>query len=94
MEKNKIYNIEGLIWNEETRKFSLDSELKPVVNRSYNKKCQTGAVTTTQKDMCPNFNDKWAKYADSLEKKFGVPSSRKTSSSSKTDSIDDDDTDN
>lgn len=71
VEKNKIYSIDGLLWDEESRMFYINPELKPQVSRSYNrKKDNSMIIDATQKDSVPLFNVKWAKYTEYLNKIF------------------------
>lgn len=66
---NRIAGIDGLIWNENARTFSIDPRLTPSATRSYvKKKAQT--TEPSQKDTVPPFNAKWTKYVDTMDKKL------------------------
>lgn len=71
VENNRIHSIQGLLWNDQTRSFYIDPELKPKTTRSYTrKKDGPAAVDPAQKDTIPQFGVKWRKYMESLDKKI------------------------
>lgn len=71
IDKNRIVSIEGLFWNETTRIFYIDPNLKPTGARPSNRnKDGHESVDPNQKDTVPQFTVKWEKYVDSLDKKF------------------------
>lgn len=71
VEGNRIHTIGGLVWNNESREFYIDPELKPVSSRPYSrKKDGPPAIDPSQKDMIPQFSLKWKKYVESLDKKI------------------------
>lgn len=71
VEGNRIHSIAGLVWNNETREFYIDPELKPNSTRTYTrKKDGPPAIDPSQKDMVPQFGLKWKKYVESLDKKI------------------------
>lgn len=66
LENNRIYRIDGLQWDDDSRRFCIDPNLKPV-SRSYNRKKTTALkIDPNEKDMIPYFNFKWEKYLDIL----------------------------
>jgi len=71
VENNRIHSIAGLLWNNDTRTFYINPELKPSTTRTYTRK-KTGppAIDPSQKDMIPQFGLKWGKYIESLNKKI------------------------
>ena len=70
VENNRIFSIDGLLWNNQTRVFYINPELKPSTTRSYSrKKDGPPAVDPSQKDTIPQFGIKWRKYMESLDKK-------------------------
>jgi hypothetical protein len=71
VENNRIHSVDGLLWNNETRSFYVNPELKPNTTRSYSrKKDGPTAIDPSQKDMIPQFGIKWVKYIESLDKKI------------------------
>lgn len=71
VDNNRIHSIGGLLWNNETRMFYINPEMKPNSTRSYSrKKDGPPAIDPSQKDMIPLFGVKWAKYMESLDKKI------------------------
>lgn len=71
VENNRIQSIGGLLWNNETRKFYIDPQLKPNSTRTYTrKKDGPASIDATQKDTIPQFNIKWKKYVELLDKKI------------------------
>lgn len=66
----RIQSIAGLLWDNNTRKFYIDPELKPSSSRTYVRN-KPGASSTdpTQKDTIPQFFCKWVKFTEMLEKK-------------------------
>lgn len=72
IEHNKIYSINGLLWDNQSRNFFIDPNLKPTVTRNYsrNKEPQCSITDPNKKDMIPQFTLKWNKYTDSLNKKI------------------------
>lgn len=71
VESNRIHSIEGLLWNDVTREFYINPELKPNSTRSYTrKKDGPSAIDPSQKDTVPQFAIKWKKYIESLDKKI------------------------
>lgn len=71
VDNNRIYSIDGLLWNNETRIFYINPELKPNSTRTYSrKKDGPPAVDPSQKDMVPQFGVKWGKYVESLDRKI------------------------
>lgn len=71
VENNRIFSIDGLLWNNELRIFYLNPELKQSTTRSYSrKKHGPPAIDPSQKDTIPQFYFKWKKYVESLDKKI------------------------
>lgn len=71
VENNRIHSFMGLLWNDQTRTFFIDPELKPVARRTYDRdKDNASAVDPSQKDTVPQFWTKWLKYLDSVDKKI------------------------
>lgn len=71
VDNNRIFSIEGLLWDNEKRDFYIDPNLKPNITRSYSRNKDTGpSVDPSEKDMIPTFTGKWDKYVDSLDKKL------------------------
>jgi hypothetical protein len=69
--QNRIHTIGGLLWDGTKRIFYIDPELKPVVSRSYSrKKGGETPVDPAQRDMIPQFEVKWGKYLDALQRKI------------------------
>lgn len=69
VENNRIQSIEGLLY--ENNNFYIDPNLKPISTRVYTrKKNGPPVINTNQKDMYPQFNVKWNKYIDTLDKKL------------------------
>lgn len=67
---NRIYQITGLLWNENTRKFYIDPSLKPIASRVYSRnKNVNNDYDSADKDMIPQFNVRWKKLVDQLDKK-------------------------
>lgn len=66
IEKNRIKSISGLLWNSRERIFFIDQELTPSTIRTYSRKKETGNSDARQKDMIPQFYNKWKKYVESL----------------------------
>lgn len=74
---NQIHTIEGLLWNGEKRMFYVDPNMKPLTTRSYSRnKGGPPSVDPGDKDMIPQFNIKWHKYLESLEKKINLSNKR------------------
>ena len=66
-----IQSVEGLLWNNESRRFYINPDLKPNTTRTYTRnKDGPAAVDPSQKDMVPQFGFKWNKYIESLDKKI------------------------
>jgi len=56
VENNRIHSINGLLWNNETREFYINPELKPNSTRTYTrKKDGPPAIDPSQKDTIPQF---------------------------------------
>ena len=71
VDNNRIFSIDGLLWNDDIRAFYINPELKPNATRPYSrKKDGPPAIDPSQKDMFPQFGVKWGKYVDSLDKKI------------------------
>jgi len=71
IDNNRIHSIEGLLWNNESRRFYINPDLKPNTTRTYTRnKDGPAAVDPSQKDMVPQFGFKWNKYIESLDKKI------------------------
>ncbi len=71
VENSRIHSIVGLLWNNESRTFYIDSQLKPSSTRTYTrKKDGPPSIDPTQKDTIPQFNTKWKKYVELLDKKI------------------------
>lgn len=71
IESNRIHSITGLLWNDQKRAFYIDPTLKPNVTRSYTRnKKGTISVDPSQKDTVPQFELKWRKYIETMEKKL------------------------
>jgi hypothetical protein len=71
VENNRIHSISGLLWNNNNRSFYINPDLKPITTRVYiRKKDGPPPVDPSQKDMIPQFNTKWEKYIESLDKKI------------------------
>lgn len=67
VERNRITAIQGLLWNSNDRYFYIDPNLVPAVTRSYSRKKESGNVADNrQKDMIPQFYNKWLKYMECL----------------------------
>ena len=80
LEDNHIYSIEGLLWNDDTRTFFIDSRLKPVMARKYARKTDGGIIIdSNQKDTVPQFLRNWMKYVDFLDKKVCKVDKQRTS---------------
>jgi hypothetical protein len=78
VDNNRVHSIGGLLWNNDTRSFYINPELKPNSTRTYSrKKDGPAAVDPTQKDMIPQFTVKWSKYVESLDKKVLQEARRK-----------------
>lgn len=71
LKENRIYTIDGLLWNAENRSFFISPTVVPKVTRRSSKKCEEYAdiFECTQKDMIPQFRNRWNKYIDQMEKK-------------------------
>jgi len=70
VENNRIQAVNGILWNPESRKFYIDKDLKPDNVRVYShKKSHTAGINSNQKDMIPQFDLKWNKYLEALNKK-------------------------
>lgn len=68
---NRIQSIDGLLWNNENRKFYINPELKPNSTRSYSRnKDGPPTIDPSQKDMIPQFSVKWNKYIESIDRKI------------------------
>lgn len=68
---NQIHTIEGLLWNTENRSFYINPNIKPLTTRTYTRnKNGPPAIDPSEKDMVPQFNSKWCKYLDTLDKKI------------------------
>lgn len=71
VDTNRIHSIDGLLWNNEERRFYINPELKPNTTRTYTRnKDGPAAIDPSQKDMVPQFGVKWGKYVESLDKKI------------------------
>jgi hypothetical protein len=71
VENNRIHSVDGLLWNNESRNFYINPELKPTTTRTYTrKKDGPAAVDPSQKDTIPQFGVKWKKYVETLDKKI------------------------
>lgn len=71
VDNNRIFSIEGLLWDNERRDFYIDPNLKPNITRTYvRNKEGSSSVDPSEKDMIPTFTGKWDKYVDSLDKKL------------------------
>lgn len=71
VDANRIHTIDGLLWNNQERRFYINPELKPNTTRIYTRnKDGPPAIDPSQKDMVPQFGLKWNKYIDSLDKKI------------------------
>lgn len=69
--EDRIQSITGLLWDNKERRFYVDPNIKPNVTRSYSrKKDDVQIVGAQQKDSIPQFNIKWRKYVESLDKKI------------------------
>lgn len=78
LENNRIHSITGLLWNQEKRCFYIDPNMKPNVTRSYTRtKKTTSCIDPSQKDTIPQFETKWNKYIEALEKKIMRDEKRK-----------------
>lgn len=70
VQNNRIHAINGLLWDGEKRVFYINPELKPMVSRSYSrKKGSEPAIDPAHRDMIPQFEIKWNKYLDQLQRK-------------------------
>lgn len=70
VDNNRIFSIDGLLWNSDKREFYINPELKPIITRTYNrKKDGPPSINQNQKDTIPQFSIKWDKYIKILEKK-------------------------
>lgn len=70
VENNRIQTVDGLLWNNNDRRFFINPSLAPSTTRSYGRK--KGVTSTTVaicKDMTPQFVNKWSKYTDALHSK-------------------------
>jgi hypothetical protein len=77
IENNRMHTITGLLWNNETKIFYIDPDLKPITTRTYvRKKDGCSTVDAGQKDMVPQFGLKWTKYVESLDAKILENNSR------------------
>lgn len=74
VENNRIQTVDGLLWNNNDRRFFINPELKPLSTRSYSRKkdLAAAATTTIYKDMTPQFVNKWCKYIDLLHRKNDI----------------------
>lgn len=71
VDSNRVHSIDGLLWNNDERKFYINPELKPNTTRSYTRnKDGPPAIDPSQKDMIPQFGVRWTKYMESIEKKM------------------------
>ena len=71
VENNRIFSIDGLLWNNDCKNFYINPELKPKVMRTYiRKKNIASDIENNQKDSIPQFNIKWEKYVEALDKKI------------------------
>lgn len=72
VENNNVRSIDGLLWNSNTREFYLSPDLKPINTRSYSrsKKSNNIIIDPANKDTVPQFNFKWNKYLDAMDKKI------------------------
>lgn len=71
VDNNRIFSIDGLLWDNEGRDFYIDPNLKPNITRTYvRNKEGPSSVDPSQKDTIPTFTGKWDKYVDSLDKKL------------------------
>lgn len=61
---NRITEIKGLIWDENTRNFSLEEKIKAPASRSSKKKDNNDNID--DKDCEPKFHGKWMKYTKRL----------------------------
>lgn len=67
---NRIFLINGLLWNNDKRIFYIDPSLKPALTRNYTRnKDGPPPLDPSQKDMIPQFGVKWQKYIEIIEKK-------------------------
>lgn len=67
----QINKIEGLIFDEESRVFTVDSSLQPKLPRpSRSKEGSTSLDHAAKKDTIPNFSLKWCKYLEEVDKKI------------------------
>jgi hypothetical protein len=67
---NRIYNIDGLLWNETLREFYINPLLKPIItNKSKSKKLDDNekASSKENKDTIPEYSTLWIKYLKNLE---------------------------
>lgn len=67
---NKIYSISGLRWNPDERTFSICESLAPARSKPSQKKDEESEGTPSGKDPIPQFEARWKKYLDILDKKI------------------------
>lgn len=65
----QIYLIDGLLWDDESRRFYIDPDLKPAAVRTYTRKRDAGQSLICEKETIPQFHSKWTKYIQSLHSK-------------------------
>lgn len=71
LEGKCISEIDGLLFDQKDRIFTIDPNIKPKVSRSYSKskKKGTGEVNF-EKDTIPNYKKTWVKYLEDMDKKI------------------------
>lgn len=73
LENNRIYSIDGLLWNDQTKIFYINPEFKSQIQRGHAKKTKDSTnIDMMSKDSIPQFGSKWTKYVESLDKKITV----------------------
>jgi len=64
---NSILEFRGLLWDDETREFSIDPMLQPLPVKSYSKKAPV-YQEFIGKECIPRFNEDWAKFCVTFNK--------------------------
>lgn len=67
IENSRIIKIDGLLWNPNTRKWTIDQSLQPSVSRSYSR---SKTESTSVKEGVPQYAVRWFKYTEHLDRKI------------------------